>query len=54
MYEQKESKSHLETRIRMTEDELLRLRNRNPWEVERIQKNLMFLRRKLQRMQYES
>ena len=49
---ERESKQHLETKIRMMEDSLLR--TRNAYEIEKYQKELTFMRRKLQKMQYES
>lgn len=52
MCQQRESKQHLETKIRMIEDELLR--TRNVYEIEKYRKELTFMRRKLQKMQYES
>lgn len=52
MRQQRESKQHLETKIRMMEDEMLR--TRNVYEIEKYQKELTFMRRKLQKMQYES
>ena len=52
MRQQRESKQHLETKIRMMEDSLLR--TRNVYEIEKYQKELTFMRRKLQKMQYES
>lgn len=52
MRQQRESKQHLETKIRMIEDELLR--TRNIYEIEKYRKELTFMRRKLQKMQYES
>ena len=52
MRQKRESKQHLETKIRMIEDELLR--TRNVYEIEKYQKELTFMRRKLQKMQYES
>lgn len=52
MCQQRESKQHLETKIRMMEDAMLR--TRNVYEIEKYQKELTFMRRKLQKMQYES
>lgn len=49
---ERESKQHLETKIRMMEDAMLR--TRNIYEIEKYQKELTFMRRKLQKMQYES
>lgn len=43
---------HLETKIRLFEDTMLR--SRNNYEIESIRKELMIMRRKLQKMQYES
>lgn len=52
MRQQRENKQHLETKIRMMEDSLLR--TRNAYEIENIRKELTIMRRKLQKMQYES
>ena len=52
MRQQRENKQHLETKIRMMED--LLIRTRNAYEIEKYQKELTFMRRKLQKMQYES
>lgn len=52
MRQQRENKQHLETKIRMMEDSLLR--TRNVYEIENIRKELTIMRRKLQKMQYES
>lgn len=52
MRQQRENKQNLETKIRMIEDALLR--TRNVYEIEKYQKELTFMRRKLQKMQYES
>lgn len=43
---------HLETKIRLFED--MMLRSRNNYEIESIRKELMIMRRKLQKIQYES
>lgn len=49
---ERESKQHLETKIRMMEDAMLR--TRNVYEIKKYRKELTFMRRKLQKMQYES
>ena len=50
--DQKEQRRHLETKIRLFEDTMLR--SRNIYEIENIRKELTIMRRKLQKMQYES
>lgn len=52
MDQKEQRRRHLETKIRMMEDSLLR--TRNAYEIENIRKELTIMRRKLQKMQYES
>lgn len=52
MDQKEQRRRHLETKIRMIEDELLR--TKNVYEIEKYRKELTFMRRKLQKTQYES
>lgn len=52
MDQKEQRRRHLETKIRLFEDTMLR--SRNVYEIEKYQKELTFMRRKLQKMQYES
>lgn len=52
MDRKEQRRRHLETKIRLFED--MMLRSRNIYEIESIGKELMIMRRKLQKMQYES
>lgn len=52
MDQKEQRRRHLETKIRLFED--MMLRPRNIYEIESIRKELMIMRRKLQKMQYES
>lgn len=52
MDQKEQRRRHLETKIRLFEDTMLR--SRNIYEIESIRKELTIMRRKLQKMQYES
>lgn len=52
MDQKEQRRRHLETKIMLFED--MMLRSRNNYEIESIRKELMIMRRKLQKMQYES
>ena len=52
MDQKEQRKRHLETKIRLFED--MMFRSRNIYEIENIRKEPTIMRRKLQKMQYES